>query len=288
MAHVLSPAVVLLTAVACFAPPGPGAALAQREDRQVVVSPRDLLVQRSSAGAIGVQVKDPAVSEGEGAYVTSVNEGGPAAKAGIQKGDLIVEFDGERVRSAAMLTRLVRETPADRVVKVVVARNGKRHDLTLTVERGKALAFEMPDLPQFDSRHFSLEPPLWRWQVPEDRQQLPAPRVNPRFAPPLWFYSGPARLGVTVQDLTDQLAEYFGAKQGVLVSGVVAGGPAAKAGVRAGDVITAIDAQQVGDAAELRRSIADKKGGDQVTVTIVRDRRTQSIKVTLEDEKQSV
>ena len=52
-------------------------------------------------------------------------------------------------------------------------------------------------------------------------------------------------LGVTVSPLTDQLASYFGVKQGVLVSAVTSDSPAAGAGVRAGDVITAVNGQTV-------------------------------------------
>jgi serine protease Do len=289
MPHVWIGRLVAVLAVACAALVVGGAAFAQRAgDREV--PPQRLFVQRAWSAAIGIQVRDPGASEGEGAYVTSVSEAGPAAKAGIRQGDVIVEFDGERVRSAAQLTRLVRETSANRTVRVVVQRDGKRQELTLTVGESRTFSFQIPDLPQLDGRQFSIEPPILRWPWPDDRQLSPLPQqpFNPRLAPPLWFYSGAARLGVTVQDLTEQLAEYFGAQQGVLVSGVIPGGPAAKAGLRAGDVITAVDKQPVRDTGELRHLLAGKRAGDQVTVTIVRDRKTQSFKIVLEDEKRSV
>ena len=57
------------------------------------------------------------LSPPQGAYVTQVESGSPAQKAGIMTGDIIVEFDGERVRSARQLSRLVRESSDDRTVR---------------------------------------------------------------------------------------------------------------------------------------------------------------------------
>ena len=67
-----------------------------------------------------------------GAVVDDVSEESAAAKGGMRKGDIIVEFDGDRVRSARQLTRLVQETPAGRKVPAVVIRDGQR--VTLNVE----------------------------------------------------------------------------------------------------------------------------------------------------------
>src|SRR5262245_19530834 len=77
-------------------------------------------------GSIGVNVREVSPEEGQraklsppqGAYVTGVQTGSPAEKAGIMTGDIIAEFDGERVRSARQLSRLVRESADDRAVRV--------------------------------------------------------------------------------------------------------------------------------------------------------------------------
>ena len=57
------------------------------------------------------------LSEERGALVRHVEEGSPAAKAGLKKDDVILEFQGEKVQSASQLARLVRETPAGRTVR---------------------------------------------------------------------------------------------------------------------------------------------------------------------------
>src|SRR5690242_21822723 len=72
------------------------------------------------------------------------------------------------------------------------------------------------------------------------------------------------RIGVSTVELTKQLADYFGIAggKGVLVTSVTDDGPAAKAGVRAGDVITAIDGEAVDSPGDISRAINRKKDGD--------------------------
>ena len=89
------------------------------------------------------------------------------------------------------------------------------------------------------------------------------------------------RIGVSTMELTKQLADYFGitSGKGVLVTSVTDDGPAAKAGVRAGDVITAIEGEEVDSPGDLSRVINRKKDGD-VTLTIIRNKSQQTIRVT--------
>ena len=81
--------------------------------------------------------------------------------------------------------------------------------------------------------------------------------------------------------LTKQLADYFGIAdgQGVLVTSVAEDSPAAKAGIKAGDVITAIDGEKVAGAGDVARGINKKKEGD-VTLTVIRKGNQQTITVT--------
>src|SRR5687768_3040518 len=68
--------------------------------------------------SIGVQVED--VRSGAGAEIRAVLPNSPAQRAGFMAGDIVVEFDGERVRSAAHLSRLVQETATGREVSAVI------------------------------------------------------------------------------------------------------------------------------------------------------------------------
>ena len=92
-----------------------------------------------------------------------------------------------------------------------------------------------------------------------------------------------ARLGVTLQDLSAPLAESFGLKSpdGALVSSVVADSAAAKAGLKPGDVITAIDTQGVHTAGDVSSRVGMAKPGDRLTLTVQRDKTAREIAVAL-------
>jgi Do/DeqQ family serine protease len=91
------------------------------------------------------------------------------------------------------------------------------------------------------------------------------------------------QLGVTIQPLTEDLASGFGLKDtdGVLVGDVVAGSPAQRAGIRPGDVIREIDGQKVPNPNQLRNKISSMRPGTEVTVTVIRDKQEQKLKVKL-------
>src|SRR5437762_5568124 len=72
-----------------------------------------------------------------GVVVEEVRPDGPAEQAGIKRSDLIVEFDGEHVRSARQLTRLVQETAPGRTVKATIVRDGQRKEIQLTPSEGR-------------------------------------------------------------------------------------------------------------------------------------------------------
>ena len=91
------------------------------------------------------------------------------------------------------------------------------------------------------------------------------------------------QLGIAIQPVTSELADQFGLSdtRGILVAGVAENGPAAKAGIRRGDVIVAFNGQPVSDGNTLRNQIASTPPGTQVQLTVVRDKREQRIPVTL-------
>jgi serine protease Do len=234
-----------------------------------------------------------------GAVIDEVAPDSPAAKAGTLKGDVVVSFDGESVRSAQQFTRLVRETPPGRTVKMVVTRDGKRMDLTVTPDDALAETFNVaiddkamkadiereiarvrPELDTLRERRFRM--------LPREPMMPPSPDTgvfqwyNER--PGDRFYAsstGKGRLGVMVQDLTPELAEFFAVKDGVLVSSVAKDSPAAKAGIKAGDVITAVDGKTVESPSELVDQLREKNGD--VTLAVTRDKKAMTLKATLEN-----
>ena len=93
-----------------------------------------------------------------------------------------------------------------------------------------------------------------------------------------WLGRGGARLGVTVSDLQPQLADYFAVKDGVLVTSVTSDSPAAKAGVKAGDVITTLNGATVASPSDLRQRTSRLNDGDELSIGIVRDKKPTTLK----------
>ena len=248
------------------------AAEGPRNSQERPVRPRMMMLDGRGA-QIGVHVNDVT----EGVRIEEVDQDGPASKAGLQAGDIVVEFDGERVRSARQFSRLVQETAEGRSVALGIIRDGKRQVLNVTPE-SRAFGFDFDsDLLQreiargmrdVEPRLRELEPKLREFRFKFDT--LPG-ITSPR-----------ARLGVQLNELTPQLGEYFGARDGgVLVTSVTPDSPAAKAGLKAGDVITSIDGGRVRRMEDLIDQLRDKDGD--VTVGILRDKKESSVKATLEE-----
>ena len=185
------------------------------------------------------KLKLPAAS---GVVVDEVTRDSPAATAGLKTGDVIVEFDGEKVRGTRHLTRLIQETPAGRKVQASVMRDGQRVPLTVQPEAsgtGVVRSFDVPDVARIWAMPAPPAPP-----APPAAPAPPASPVPPRPAPlrrRRGFFEfdellgrGIGRLGVTVQELQPQLAEYFGVREGVLVTSVSSGSTAEKAGRQGG------------------------------------------------------
>jgi S1-C subfamily serine protease len=207
-----------------------------------------------------------------GVYIESVRENSAAAKAGIQTGDIVVDFDGERVRGTSHFTRLVQESVPNRELTAVVVRGTSRQTLKIVPEASDAFNLLSGNVrvrgPQRQLQDLQLNLPRGNFNFDNDalRRQI--------------FPANSATLGVTVSPLTDQLATYFGVKQGALVNGVTSDSPAAVAGVRAGDVITAINGQAVSNIADITRVLRERSG-DSVEISVTRDRKSLSLKATL-------
>ena len=102
-----------------------------------------------------------------------------------------------------------------------------------------------------------------------------------------FFPRGSGRLGITVDDLSPQLAEYFGTKEGVLVTSVQDASAGAKVGLKAGDVITSVNGSAVDDPAELRRRLQNVDEGEEFTLTVMRDKKPQTLKGKLDQHGQA-
>jgi len=219
------------------------------------------------------------LAEERGALVRSVEDDSPAQKAGLKADDVIVRFQGEQVHTGRQLTRLVREQPAGRTVSIEVVRGGATQRLQATLEGRKGARewrFDMPDLAWLGlDRDIVLDPP----EAPRAPRAPLAPLAG-KFA---WGFAGPRKLGIEYQEIDGQLAKYFklADDKGVLVSQVDENGPAAKAGLRAGDVLLKIGGRSVRDGGDLRDELRKAEPGSEVSVTVQREGKPLEFKLKL-------
>lgn len=250
---------------------------ARRVQRDVVVAPQ--IEVFGGGSTIGVSVEEVEQSDVAkyklpapgGAIIDQVRQGTAAEKAGLREGDVVVEFDGERVRSAAQFGRLVRETPAGRAVKMVVVRYGQKTTVDITPEGRRT----------FESAIGDIAPAIAG--AVGDKMALLGRQLDMKLGD-LDMMAGKlrrGRLGVTLQELTPQLADYFGTKDGTLVTSVAANSPAASAGLKAGDIITAVDERSVDSVSDVTMAVARARE-DAVTIRVVRDKKELTLKAKLE------
>ena len=188
-------------------------------------------------GWLGVSIQEvtPALAksfdlkEKKGALVAQVVSGSPAEKAGIEQGDVIVEFDGKEVTDSKDLPRLVASTPVGKSVSIKLWRNGKVLDRQVKVG-------EMQEKVEMTKAPFQKS------------------------------------LGITVQNLTPEIAKGLGLKKdtGVVVTRVELGSPAADAGIQTGDVIREVNRTSVKDAEDFIQKIEKAKVQDNILLSLQR------------------
>jgi serine protease Do len=230
-------------------------------------------VFRMSGTHIGVGIRDLNDDElkagkTSGVVIETLDTDSPAQKAGFKAGDIVIEFDGERVRSAQQFTRLVQETVSGRSVQAVVMRDGQR--TTLTVQPQSAEPFKHWNDSGAGFKLPKMSPPMVL-----KRDGWP-PEIEGLLARP------GGQLGISVDELSPQLSEYFGTKEGVLVTTVRDNSNASRAGVKAGDVITSLNSDAITTAAELRLRAQRLGSGDEFTLGVVRDRKPMTLKGKIE------
>jgi serine protease Do len=214
------------------------------------------------------------LNEEHGVEVTMVDQDAPAGKAGIKEHDVILTMNGTPIESKPQLQRMIHETPAGRVVTFGLSRDGQ--PMTIKVQLGDRRSEFARMAPKGD-KDFHFEMP----QMP-NMPDLDVPNMG------VVVVRSSLRSGLMVENLTPQLGEFFGAKNGngILVRSVEKGSRADKAGLRAGDVITRVGEQVVHDTSDFTRALRAHSAGS-VGVGVIRDKKEQTLTLTLPEPKDS-
>ncbi|MGE5294653.1 MAG: PDZ domain-containing protein, partial [Solirubrobacterales bacterium] len=189
-------------------------------------------VEADMAGPLGM--KEP-----EGIVVAQVEKGSPAEKAGLKVQDVILEINGEKVKSYDAFRNDVASLKPESKVHLRILRDGKTENLTAVVgERASAVEA--------------------KGQAATDSKQA---------------------IGLEVQNLTRDLARQFGYEigDGVIVSAVVPGGPAAEAGIQPGDLIVSVNRKNVTSVAEYSEAVGQSRNSDRVLLLVRRGDASQFV-----------
>ncbi|WP_204602179.1 DegQ family serine endoprotease [Paremcibacter congregatus] len=197
------------------------------------------------------------MEKGQGALVTSVVEGGPADKAGIESDDIIIEYEGKAIKTRNDLPIWVANTPIGKKVKLVVLRKGKRKNLTLVID--ELVDEETPD-----------DAPM---QPDDQEQDVKSEEV----------------LGMTLENLTEKSRKALRLEddvEGVLVASVKRNSPAGEKGLRRGDVILSVTQEDVKTIDQVTKRVAElrKKGRKSVLLKIIRRGNTAFVAVQFDPE----
>ncbi len=174
------------------------------------------------------------LEDAQGALVAKVFDESPAGKAGVQVGDVIVGFDGQKIRKSNDLPSIVASTPVGKAVTLDVVRAGKEQTLSVTIAKLEDEAVEAKP-------------------VKADELGLSVQDITPEIA---------SDLGLERD------------AKGVVVSAVKRGSAADEAGLRAGDVIESVGNQTVADVKEFRRQLSERAPTDSVLVLVRRGDQT--------------
>jgi serine protease Do len=224
-------------------------------------------------GWLGVRIW---TNEEDRVEIIEVEKDSPAEMANLEEGDIVLEFAGEDVDETEMLQKLIRMRKPGETVTIKIEREGKARDVDLKLGE----LTEEDVWSEFERKFPTLFTPKGEaWSAPE----FARPEVF-RFS-----FTHRKFIGVGIQDLNAELAEFFGIDKGtgILISSVEEDSPADKAGLKVGDVIIRADEKRMENGQDLVNLIQDKEKGDKITIEFLRDKKKRTAEVEVAEEERS-
>jgi len=222
--------------------------------------------EKAERGWLGVYIEDLNwemlealdLESGEGVLIAEVVDDSPAEKAGLKAGDVVLFFDKNKIGDVNQFIKLVSKTKPGERAKITVIRDGDK----------KRILVKMGKKPEKDLDY----------KIIEKKSGL-----KPFLYSMGMHFMGEA--GLKVQDLTEQLGDYFGVKdgEGALITEVEEDGPAHKAGLKAGDVIVRIDGERIEESDDVWEEISEKEEGDRIKIQVLRNGHRKTFSLEIEE-----
>jgi serine protease Do len=223
------------------------------------------------------------------AVIGSVDAASPAELAKLHEGDVVLKIGDKDVTSPDILAAEIRKRKPGQEVTLKIDRDAKPMDVKVKLgELAEDEAFKELDIrfPGLFGPAPAPPPPGPQAGAPQNapKQALPRP-----LAPKTQEWSVETRkyIGLFGKDLNQELAAYFGIKEGtaVMISKLTEGGPAAKAKLQVGDIIISIDGKRVGSIDEIIDYIQTKAQGSKVRLEVLREKKTMIFDVEVAEEE---
>lgn len=242
-------------------------------------------LRSSSQGYLGVLVGDInaeaaaklKLKETRGAVVTLIDHDAPAAQAGIRMNDVLLQVNGQAVESSEQFGRLLRELPAGRKVTLLISREGAQQTIILQLVDRKAMEQDVWNKLGQNEPGSGSAPAMGILSGSGADAPLPGGFHMP-------FFGSSLNVGVMVEPLTSQMAEYLGVPSGLMVKQVARKSEAAVSGLKAFDVILKVGTDSVSTLADWDRMLRANTG-KAVQVTILRDRKQQTLTLQVDSKR---
>jgi S1-C subfamily serine protease len=206
--------------------------------------------------------------------IAEVEKESPAEMSKLEEGDLILQIDGKNLTSPEMLKKEIRKRKPGQTATLRIKKDDRERDIRV----------KLGEYTEEDAwREMEMRFPRL-FVSPPERTFEAIPRTRFQFGLETRKY-----IGISVDPLNKDLAEYFGAKEGrgLLVSQIREGSPAEKAGLRVGDVLVKADGKTLEREGDLSYIIQMKEKGDKIKIEFYRDKRMRSVEVEIEEEEGS-
>jgi membrane-associated protease RseP (regulator of RpoE activity) len=245
------------------------------------------LLHSNSPGYLGVDLSDVDVDKVQalklkdqhGALITLIDHDAPAGQSGLKVNDVVTGFNGQKVENAEQLRKLLKEIPAGRRISIEISRDGNV----------QTMAVQLAD-------HRAMEHDVWNklgktgdaaGSVPGGLGILPGNgdgSLPGGFHVPL--FGSTLKVGALVEPLTQQMAEYMGVANGLMVKQVARKSEAAAAGLKAFDVILKVGSESISTSSDWERALHANQGKP-VPVIVLRDKKQQTLMLQVDSKRRS-
>jgi serine protease Do len=264
---------------------GPNRAPAQSAGLAEVMQEPSALLHSSSQGYMGVLVgeidSDSAaklkLKDAHGVVVTLIDHDAPAAQAGVRVNDVVLQVNGQAVENTEQFSRVMREIPAGRSVSLVISRDGAVQTIAVQLADRKKMEHDVWNRLDNGSDQSTSAPGMGilsggSGDVPSGGFHIP------------FVGSSTLNVGALVEPLTSQMADYLGIQSGLMIKQVARKSQAEAAGLKAFDVILKVGPDGIATTADWDRALRANQGKP-VPVTILRDRRQQTVTLQVDTKR---